>query len=58
MAVILGGGIAVAFVATVYGVGAANLFFLPIANKMKFKIKEEAGLRTRLILGLFGIAHV
>ena len=47
----LGGGIAVAFVATVYGVGAANLFFLPIANKMKIKIKEEAGLRTMVILG-------
>ena len=53
----LGGGIAVAFVATVYGVGAANLFFLPIANKMKFKIKEEAGLRTMVILGLVGLAQ-
>ncbi len=53
----LGGGIAVAFVATVYGVGAANLFFLPIANKMMFKLKEESGLRTMVILGLVGLAQ-
>ena len=31
----LGAGIAVAFVATIYGVGSANLFFLPIAGKLK-----------------------
>jgi chemotaxis protein MotA len=53
----LGGGIAVAFVATVYGVGAANLFFLPVANKIKLKLKEEAGLRTMVILGLVGLAQ-
>lgn len=53
----LGGGIAVAFVATVYGVGAANLFFLPFANKIKFKLKEEAGLRNMIILGLVGLAQ-
>ncbi len=53
----LGGGIAVAFVATVYGVGAANLFFLPIANKIKLKLKEEAGMRTMMILGLVGLAQ-
>ena len=34
----LGGGIAVAFVATVYGVAAANLLYLPIANKLKRKL--------------------
>ncbi|WP_447603169.1 flagellar motor protein [Nitrospira sp. Nam80] len=53
----LGGGIAVAFVATVYGVGAANLFFLPLANKIKLKLKEEAGSRNMLIMGLVGLAH-
>lgn len=53
----LGGGIAVAFVATVYGVGAANLFFLPFANKIKFKLKEEAGARNMIILGLVGLAQ-
>jgi len=31
----LGSGIAVAFVSTIYGVGLANLFFYPIANKLK-----------------------
>jgi chemotaxis protein MotA len=53
----LGGGIAVAFVATVYGVGAANLFFLPIANKIKLKLKEEAAFRGLIIRGLVGLAH-
>jgi chemotaxis protein MotA len=53
----LGGGIAVAFVATVYGVGAANLFFLPLANKIKLKLKEEAGSRNLTIMGLVGLAH-
>ena len=52
----LGGGIAVAFVATVYGVGSQPIF-LPIANKMKFKLKEEAGLRTMVIMGLVGLAQ-
>lgn len=53
----LGSGIAVAFVATVYGVGAANLFFLPMANKMKLKLKEEAGARNLMIMGLAGLAQ-
>lgn len=53
----LGGGIAVAFVATVYGVGAANLFFLPLANKIKLKLKEEAGSRNLIIMGLAGLAQ-
>ena len=53
----LGGGIAVAFVATVYGVGAANLFFLPLASKIKFKLKEEAASRTMIIMGLVGLAQ-
>ncbi len=45
----LGAGIAVAFVATVYGVGFANLVFLPIGNKIKRKIIESTRER-RLIL--------
>jgi chemotaxis protein MotA len=53
----LGGGIAVAFVATVYGVGAANLLFLPLASKMKFKLKEVTASRTMIIMGLVGLAH-
>lgn len=53
----LGSGIAVAFVATVYGVGAANLFFLPLASKLKFKLKEESASRMMIIMGLVGLAQ-
>ncbi|MEP6934634.1 MAG: MotA/TolQ/ExbB proton channel family protein, partial [Nitrospirota bacterium] len=53
----LGGGIAVAFVATVYGVGVANLFFLPLAGKLKFKVKEESASRMMIIMGLVGLAQ-
>jgi len=53
----LGSGIAVAFVATVYGVGAANLFFLPLAGKLKFKLKEESASRMMIIMGLVGLAQ-
>ena len=44
----LGSGIAVAFVATVYGVGLANLVFLPIANKLKSIIADEVHRREML----------
>jgi chemotaxis protein MotA len=37
----VGKGIAVAFVATIYGVGAANLLFLPCAGKLKIRIRER-----------------
>jgi len=37
----LGSGIAVAFVSTVYGVGLANLFFLPVANKLKAIVADQ-----------------
>ncbi len=37
----VGKGIAVAFVATIYGVGFANLFFLPWAGKLKIRIREK-----------------
>ncbi len=53
----LGGGIAVAFVATVYGVGSANLFFLPISNKLKSIVEQEAMMREMLIEGLVSIAN-
>ena len=51
----LGGGIATAFVATVYGVGAANLFFLPIANKLKRKIGLEKERKTVIAEGVLSI---
>ena len=53
----LGSGIAVAFVATIYGVGAANLFFLPIANKIKAQIEHQIMLRELLLEGLVCIAN-
>ena len=42
----LGGGIATAFVATVYGVGSANILFLPFANKIKRKLALEKARRV------------
>lgn len=44
----LGSGIAVAFVATIYGVGLANLFFLPIGNKLKAIVCREVNQREML----------
>ena len=53
----LGGGIAVAFVATVYGVGAANLFFLPMGGKIKLKAKELVVAKMMVIEGLTSVAQ-
>jgi chemotaxis protein MotA len=53
----LGGGIAVAFVATVYGVGSANLFFLPVANKLKAIVHNRAKLQEMQVDGLVAIAE-
>ena len=53
----LGTGIAVAFVATIYGVGLANLVLLPIANKIKFSIARRVAEREMICDGLIGIAQ-
>lgn len=53
----LGSGIAVAFVATIYGVGLANLVFLPIANKLKAIIAQNVVMRELLVDGLVAIAN-
>lgn len=53
----LGSGIAVAFVATIYGVGSANLLFLPIANKLKALIAKEMVKREMVVEGLVSIAN-
>jgi chemotaxis protein MotA len=45
----LGSGIAVAFVATVYGVGSANMIFLPFASKLRMKTRQDS-VRKELIL--------
>jgi chemotaxis protein MotA len=53
----VGHGIAVAFVATVYGVAAANIFFLPAANKIKGRIQHESHMREMMLEGTIGIAE-
>lgn len=53
----LGAGIAVAFIATIYGVGSANLLFLPIAGKLKIIIQQQVNMREMLIDGLCMIAN-
>lgn len=51
----LGAGIAVAFVATVYGVGSANLLFLPLGNKLKRKIRKKMETKQMILEGALGI---
>lgn len=51
----LGGGIAVAFVATVYGVGSANLLFLPLAAKLKNRAHERSRQRELIIEGVLAV---
>jgi chemotaxis protein MotA len=51
----VGRGIAVAFVATIYGVGAANLIFLPAAGKLKIRLHEENVIREMTLEGVVSI---
>jgi chemotaxis protein MotA len=53
----LGQGIAAAFVATIYGIGIANLFFLPAASKLKFAIQSMSEAREMVIEGMISIAQ-
>lgn len=53
----LGAGIAVAFVATIYGVGFANLVFLPTAKKLQACINDLVRVRDMYVDGLVGIAN-
>lgn len=53
----LGQGIAVAFVATIYGVGFANLLFLPVANKLRAIAHERARYQDLLVAGIAMIAQ-
>lgn len=52
---ILANGIATAFVATLYGVGIANLIFLPIAGNMKLKLREEVMFKEALLQAIVSI---
>lgn len=53
----LGPGIAVAFVATIYGVAFANLFLLPIANKLKQSVSADSLFKELIIEGIVAIAE-
>jgi chemotaxis protein MotA len=53
----LGQGIAAAFVATIYGIGLANLFFLPAASKLKVAIQSMTEAREMVIEGMISIAQ-
>lgn len=51
----LGHSIATAFVATLYGVATANLYWLPVWNKLKIKIKNEILLYEMIVEGVLSI---
>jgi chemotaxis protein MotA len=53
----VGRGIAVAFVATIYGVASANILFLPMGNKLKARGKEAVQLRELMLEGVLSIAE-
>lgn len=53
----LGHGIAAAFTATIYGIGAANLGLLPIANKLKNIVNDQGQIGEMIIEGLIAIAQ-
>lgn len=53
----LGHGIAAAFTATIYGIGLANLFFLPIAAKLKAIVQHQSHVREMIVDGLISIAQ-
>jgi chemotaxis protein MotA len=52
----LGEGIATAFVATVYGVGAANLIFLPVSNKLKVLVRRRVRRLEMVVEAMVGMA--
>ncbi|WP_035171957.1 flagellar motor protein [Caldanaerobius polysaccharolyticus] len=51
----LGPSIAVAFIATLYGVSSANLFWLPIAEKLKQRAESDRTVRELIIEGILSI---
>src|SRR5437762_9511800 len=51
----VGKGIAVAFVATIYGVASANILFLPAAGKLKFKHRKHMIIKEMMLEGTLGI---
>ena len=53
----LGPGIAAAFTATIYGIGAANLMLLPMAAKLKGLVNHQTQEREMIVEGLIAIAQ-
>jgi len=53
----LGSGIATAFVATIYGVGLANLIFLPVASKLKSRVHANMQIQEMMVEGVISIAE-
>jgi len=51
----VGSGIAAAFVATIYGVGLANILFLPLAGRIKLRVREDATARVMMLTGVLAI---
>ena len=51
----VGEGIASAFVATIYGVGAANIVFLPFAGRIKMRVREEIAVKNMMLVGVLAI---
>ena len=53
----LGAGIAIAFIATIYGVGAANLVLLPIASKIRQRVRQVDTEEAMVIEGTLGLQN-
>jgi len=53
----VGRGIATAFVATVYGVALANILLLPVANKLKARVREEVHIRELALEGILSVVE-
>ena len=53
----LGSGIATAFISTIYGVGFANLFFLPIASKLRILVNEQIQQKKLLLDGIITVTE-
>lgn len=53
----LGHGISAAFIATIYGIASANLYFLPMASKLKSLVNDQTRIREMIIEGLIAISQ-
>src|SRR5439155_19219587 len=51
----VGSGIAAAFVATIYGVAAANIVFLPLGGRIKLRLREELLIKEMMLIGVLAI---